>query len=68
MSKLDTGAFGRGTLGDEIGSEASSRKGENWILLVAIHQQSSRDIQCSNLFSGRRYKEFAVCSTIASGI
>lgn len=38
MSKLDTEeAFGRGTMGDEIGFEASARKGEGWILLVAIH-------------------------------
>lgn len=41
MSKLDiVEGFGRGTVGNEIGFEASARKSKDWILLVAIHQQS----------------------------
>jgi hypothetical protein len=41
MSKLDiVGAFDRGTVGNEIGFEASARKSKGWVLLVAIHQQS----------------------------
>lgn len=39
MSKLDTvEAFGRGTMVNEIGSEASARKSKGWIILVAIHE------------------------------
>lgn len=38
MSKLDiVGAFGRGTMGDEIGFEAAARKSKVGKLLVAIY-------------------------------
>lgn len=60
-------AFGRGTLGNEIGFEASARKSKNWILLVAIHQQPPWNVQYTHLLPWWGHKEFAVCSTSLPG-
>lgn len=68
MSKLDTEeAFGRGIVGNEIGVEASARKSESWVLLVAIHQQSPGSSQCAYFLPWGGYKELAVCSSSLSG-
>ena len=62
------GAFDRGTMVNEIGSEASARKSKGWILLVAIHLQSPWNLQCTHLLCWREYKKLAVCSSALPGI
>lgn len=68
MSKLDiVEAFGRGTMVDESGFEASARKSKGWILLVAIHQQSPRNLQCTHFLPWGGHKELAVRPSSISG-
>lgn len=67
MRKLENGAFGRGAVGYEVGSEAASGKSNNWVLLVALYQQSSSDIQRSDLLRPKWYHEFAICTSSQSG-
>lgn len=55
-------------MGYETGFEASARKSESWIILVAIYQQSARIVQRAYLLSGGGYKELAVCSSSSPGI
>ncbi|KAG5628390.1 hypothetical protein H5410_000107 [Solanum commersonii] len=54
------GAFDRGAVGYEIGFEASARESKERFVLVAIHQQSPRDLLSADFLSWRGYKELAV--------
>lgn len=68
MSKLDTvEAFGRGTMVNETGFEASARKSKGWILLVAIHQQSPRNLHCTHFLPWGGHKELAICPSSIPG-
>lgn len=55
-------------MGYEIGFEASARESEERFVLVAIHQQSPRDLLSADFLPWRGYKELAVCPSSISGI
>lgn len=62
------GAFGRGTVGNEIGFEASFWTGKSWFLLVAIYQQPPWILHRSYFLSWGWHKEIAVCSSSLPGL